>query len=73
MEQVNNAEKDDTAVNLAKQHLQKLELASGFVLVALYGSRVDVVMKGNFFETSGMLEIAKQHAMENFERATTKS
>ena len=73
MKQSDNAEIGDQAVALAKEHLQKLDLAVGFVVVALYGSKVDVVVKGDIFQVSGMIEIAKNHAMGNFERTTIKS
>ena len=32
------------AVNLAKHHLSRLEYASSFVLVAVYNTKIDVVM-----------------------------
>jgi len=66
-------ETDQDAVNLAKHHLNRLEYASGFVLVALYNTKIDVVMKGDVFQVSGMLNIAHDHAMNGFKNSSTRS
>lgn len=66
-------ETDQDAVNLAKHHLNRLEYASGFVLVAVYNTKIDVVMKGDVFQVSGMLNIAHDHAMNGFKNHSIKS
>lgn len=66
-------ETDQDAVNLAKHHLSRLEYASSFVLVAVYNTKIDVVMKGDIFQVSGMIKIAEDHAINGFKNSSTRS
>lgn len=66
-------ETDQDAVNLAKHHLNRLEYASSFVLVAVYSTKIDVVLKGDIFQVSGMIKIAEDHAINGFKNSSTRS
>jgi len=50
---------------LAKSHLNKIDLSQSFVIAINYGGRVEVVTKADLFQGSGLVEILRHQVMKS--------